>query len=374
MAAVAFLIAAALVTADTLLWLHAERRLDQGLKDVLVAARAAGWDVAAQAGTRGGWPLRATLTLMRPHLRGHPAGLPTTVTWVGEELAIGLSPLHPDRLSLMPRGTQALAVETPGAPAAAVRFWGSEIALHVARHMPDAKGAATLDARALHLAVAGPVAATGPDDVATLAGLSGRVSWNLSATRADTALGISLDGRGLSLPPSIPWVPDRVIGTAAIRVAFTGPARRDAVSAERKTDSWDAGAWAAGGGRLLIQELSAGWGNGNGASLSGTASPTADGALDGRFTLMLSGADRTIERMSRENRIEPGTAMAARAVLGLIQRARDSGEADRGGTAPVPAGARPAADDKMFLPLTLRDGMLRLGQIPLARVPLPALR
>ena len=336
--AIALLLAALLLTADTLAWLQMQRLLDHRLRLLVQDAARSGWQFEAASQHRGGWPFRAELILAAPSLRGGEARA-GGVAWSGERITVSLSALHPGALSVTATGTQVLSAagtaRSRGTLGNSLRFWGTALRLRLPAGAADGTGQARLDAAALQLAFPGAV----PDDVVTIAGLRGTLRW----TRQAHALTLGL--HGIALPRRHGSAAGPMIPTAALELSLIGPL------------AGGASQWRAGGGRLLLRQAVAAWSD---AGIEASGQATLDGNLqpDGGFVVQVTGADAMLDRLARSGWIEPTAASAVRAVLGLIAAAREGSAA---GNARRP----------LELPLTLHGGLLSLGQIPLLRIPSP---
>ncbi len=333
------LLVAGLAIADTAQWFRLEHALDRRVAAFRAKAAALGWSLQAERGQRGGWPFAATVTLRGPRLDGAARLLPEGIGWSGEAIEMSLSLLHPAVLQTELRGTQSLHLG-----ALSLRGWGAVLLL---RSQDDR---ITLDAEALHLALAG----AGPDDILQAAGLSGELHW-----RPDRPGGtdLSVTARALAAPMPSGETDRRVVQRARLIVRLEG-------ALPGGDAGWPAavGLWRAGGGAIRLDEASLDWGQdgdpdrGNpGASLSGRAVPNDDGTLDGSFTLDLTHADRVLATLRHDGVIGAGQQTALGAVIGLVA----AGE--------HPSGPEP----QIHLPLTLRRGVLRLGEIPLLTLPSP---
>ncbi len=334
LAIAAAILAASLAGLDTVAWFRLEHALDRRLDAVADAAHAAGWTFDATAGGRGGWPAAATLTLLRPTLRGGTGLAPGGIAWSGDSVTLSLSLLHPDRATVLARGTQTVTL-APGSPLAwTVRFWGARIALRLPRP-PGRPGERSdeglrLHADALQMAPAG----VGPDNIARLAELTARLRWPIAddadADR-DRPISLSLFARDLGLPARLGGDGDsgaRVVGQVRLIATLGG--------------NWRQGV------RMRVDRLGIDW-NGSRMDLAGTMSMWPNGILDGNLALDVVDADRGLRRLEHAGLIGAGTGRVTRAVLGLVAAA-DAG--------PV-----------LRLPLALRNGTLSLGEIPLLSLP-----
>ena len=328
--AAAMLLATVLVGCDTLLWFRLERELDHRLDRFVRDARADGWRFSAGPGSRGGWPLSATLVLRQPSLRrpGPDPGGPDAFAWSGEAVILSLSPWHPARATVLALGTQSLSVVPNGAMPVPLRFWGARVALL----LPEKGHRVALEAEALHVALPG----SGPDDVAEVAGASGQLRWTADPGAASATLSLAL--RDVALPIAL-GRKGRVVQHARLEAELdggrAGPATR----------------WPHPGAAIRLGEASLEW-DGDCAALSGEAVLSPDGTASGTFSLSVDDAGRLLSKLRDARLLSPGAAVAAQAVAGLV------------------ADATPGS--RLQLPLRLRGGLLGLGDIPLLR--LPALR
>ncbi len=326
---------ACLTIADTALWFRCQHLLDRRLDAFERAATGAGWSLHAQAGRRGGWPFDATLVLRGPHLDGAAGLWPDGIGWSGDAVELSLSPLHPGLLHVAFTGTQTLH-----AGALRLRVWAAALALR------GAGDRFVLDADALHLARDG----AGPDDILQVAGAVAELHW-----RPDRPGGtdLAVTAHSLALPLPFGEVSGRIVQRARLTLALDGGLPAPGLDWPGTLASWRAG-----GGSLRLEEASLDWGpdrDDAGAALSGRIVPGDGDRLAGDFTLDLTRADRVLATLQRGGAISAGQATAIQAVIGLIA----AGERRLG---PQP---------QTHLPLTLRRGVLRLGEIPLLALPSP---
>ena len=344
--AVTLVLAAVLLGLDTVLWFRLERALNRRLGGFVVAARDAGWRFGAGSGGRGGWPMAATLTLIRPSLRGALPLLPGGIEWSGDSITLSLPLLHPDQAVVLAGGTQTVAIG-PGSPAAvSFRFWAARLSLRLPASRDPKRDGVRLHADALHVAMAG----AGPDDIAQLAELTARVRWRLAASSgADTAdaASLSLFLRDVAVPARFAAADEigsaRIVQRARLEATLIGRLSRTSLPILQGLALWQRS-----GGRLQVHEASFDWG-GSKVALSGTAWLHPDGAAEGAFALDAVDVGQALRRMREAGFVGAGTEQAMQAVLGLI------------------ASAEPGPH--LRLPLVLSDGTLALGQIPLLQVP-----
>ncbi len=330
-------------------WLVAEWRLQEAARDWSAAREREGWTVRSGPAAWAGFPFEAALVVPALALSSPPESPPGTpadgrtaparppaagpapgwLDWTVPRLELRLSPLHPLTLLLLPHGPQRLRLAL--LPALAVEVEDARIALPL-RLVPGPAPDAAITAAALRFGLpGGPQAATGA--------LSLSLSLHPGAGRDDAAATVRLDAADVTLP-GLP-APLRTLSLAG---AVEGPL------APRPTPAATAAAWRDGGGRVLVQHLEARWGD---LAATGTATLTLDAALQpaAAATLRLAGYDTALDALAASGAIGPGTARVAHAVLGLM--------------------AQPDADGTrtVELPVTLRDGVVAAGQIPLLRTP-----
>ena len=326
--AAAMVLATVLVGCDTVLWFRLEREMDHRLDRFIRTARAEGWRFSARAGGRGGWPLSATLVLRRPSLR-YPAPDPggeDVLAWSGEAVVLSLSPWRPARATVLALGTQDLSVVPNGGLPMPLRFWGARIAL-LLPGAADRTGRVALEADALHVALPG----AGPDDVVELAGAAGELRWSADRKAASAALSL----REVALPAGLGRRQGRVVQDARLNASLDEPAGPP-------------GPWLRPGAAIRLGEASLDW-DGDRAALSGRIVLSRDGTPSGTLSLSVYDAGRMVSKLCRAGLLSPGAAVVAQAVTGLV-----------GAASPGPG---------LHLPLTLRGGLLGLGEIPLLRIP-----
>lgn len=327
---------------DTVAWFRLERRLDRSLTAFVAEARSAGWHVDVGAGERGGWPFLATLTLVRPGLSRDASGLADGFGWSGGRVVLGLSPLHPDRPTLSVLGTQTLSWGAGLPTPILARLWGARIALALPPDTVGASGDLLLQADGLHVAASG----AGPDDIAQVAEATARLAWRLPvgphADQNDGSISLSVQLRDVALPVRFGEPAGRVVQRARLEARLSG------LPGGRLPSLWQSA-----GERLRIDEASIDWGS-SGAAMAGSAWPEPDGAVQGRFDLALTDPGTAVLQLQQAGLVRPAAATAIGAVIGLVA-------------------AGDAAGGRLHLPLSLRHGVLGLGDIPLLRLPLPGL-
>lgn len=350
-----------LAVGDALAWLQMQHMLDRRLDRLVQDAARAGWQLQVASGRRGGWPLAASLTVAAPRLHGADGLVPGGVTWTGDRVTASLSLLHPTRVTIRPGGTQMISVGS-ATVAGSLRFWSAGAALHLPSQPDGADGRVLFGAQALHLALPG----AGPDDVLTIAELHGAVRWTAQAGAEAGAQEAGVQARALTLtlqdiglPHSNSAATGDVISRAVLEASLSGALNVGA--GDKDGFPGRLRGWRDSGGRLLLREFGLDW---NGARLGASGQALLDGNFqpDGRFSVRIEGADALLDKLTQSGRLTPGAVSAVRAVLDLVASARDN---------PGAAAGPPRALPPVELPLTLRGGILLLGQIPLVRVPWP---
>jgi hypothetical protein len=109
-------------------------------------------------------------------------------------------------------------------------------------------------------------------------------------------------------------------------------------------------AWRDAGGKLALRQFGLTWGQLN---ASGSATLRLDEALQpaGTAEAQVIGTAETLDALANAKVMAPRAAMAAKAVLALLQRPQPNGP------------------PSVNLPLILQDRTLQMGRIPLAKLP-----
>jgi hypothetical protein len=168
-------------------------------------------------------------------------------------------------------------------------------------------------------------------------------------TRGGEAMALRAAAEDAALPPGLPGTArlGRAVERIGLDLLLTGPMPPPP---GRDPARW--AAWRDGGGALGVRALELRWGE-----VAGSASATLalDNALQpaGTGVLRLAGGDALLDAAGEAGLLPPFGAAAARVALRTLNRA-------------PPEGGGPARAE---LPLALRDRSLRLGGVPLARLP-----
>jgi hypothetical protein len=305
---------------DTAAWFWLTRRIEAGADDWMAALRAEGWTIDAGSMQRGGWPFAAEIILPDVTVASGGPGGANGVSWSVPRVRLQLSPVRPRTLLAVFEGSQRVRIGT-----------SPPVALDAARmtaavSMVDSSEPVVLTAVALRAEAAG--------QMAELARMTARILPNA----------IDLQAAGIDLPHGIQWPFAAAVSAAAVTVRLEG-----VVPAAADLPRRIAG-WRDGGGRLVIQQASARWGAldaaGSGTfTLDGALQPRAEGVAD------IANYPGAIAALTQSGALRPNDARVASTLLGLLAR--------------TPAGGQPEVN----LPFTVRDGLLSVGNFPVARIP-----
>jgi hypothetical protein len=332
-----------LLAAHTAYWFWATRAVAAGFEQWAVDRRAGGWTVTAGPGTRGGWPLRASLTLPDAAMSGGEAVIPGGFSWRAGRVTLEISLLEPNRLEITPDGTQHIRIaDAPDVGYAADRLV-ARFSLRdgvapnatdirgdgVRLDLPDAPGAARRIAISL---------------------LQAHVAWQAGAPVGEPAFSTALDATEITLPPGTRWPLGNRIAALSLDAALDGPVLSDPVPALADPRR-QASQWRDGGGTVDVRRLSLGWGP---LGLTARATLALDGQLQpaGTGVVRLVGYAEAADMLATTGALTRSAATAAKAVLGLLARVPEDGGAA-----------------EVELPLTLQDRTLAMRQFPLMRLP-----
>ncbi len=173
------------------------------------------------------------------------------------------------------------------------------------------------------------------------------VSDLASQRDSDPAVALTLRLTGLPLPAG-PEAPLNVIGARLELLSFSGTLRGPVQPGPSPRSIL--AAWRDSGGILDIATLELSWGD---FHVTGSGSLTLDEAFRplGAFSFETAGLIEVVERMDTAGLLDPDAAPVVKAAL----RALASGQDSQG-------------RDLVTLPITLQDGMLMMGRIPLAHL------
>jgi hypothetical protein len=318
----AALVLTLLLALDTLAWRVATNRLRNATQAWQTALGPKGWQLTSAAPVATGWPIAAELRLDRMSLREAAS---SGFAWTAARVTFGVSLLHPNRLTVRSEGAQTLAA--PGL--APIRFHAE----HLQAVLPLATPIQSAQASATQLTIATP------DGDALIAATTLEASWQPAAAHLRLAAGPA------SLPAGHRWGLGQTVGALTLELIAHGawPAGSATQAASRWRDS---------GGTLDVTTVALRWGA---LDATGTGQARLDGALQPAATLNLKVAnpEAALSTLADAGAITRNVATAATAVLTLLEL-------------PARLTGRPGVLD---LPLSLDDGTVALGQIPIARVP-----
>ncbi|MDQ2801629.1 MAG: DUF2125 domain-containing protein [Pseudomonadota bacterium] len=294
------------------LWFWATARLRDGYAEWADARRAEGWTITNEPPRRAGWPLAAALIVPHPVIDGGE------IAWRAGQMQLRLTPWHPRVLDIIPQGTEhvrlgALPVLAIAGPVVAhIRLDGS---------LPP-----EIDGTGIRLAASGAMV----------------TCTSLHATARGTSL--HAEARGIVLSQDRSWPLGSTIASFEMAATSTGPI---APASSASTARQQVARWRDAGGRVVISAASLHWGplaaHGTGsASLDAQLQPAADA------TLQLDGWQKALGVLEQGGTVSSGTALAVHAVLGLFARA-------------TPGGG-------VALPVSLANGLVRAGGVPVARI------
>ncbi len=309
------------------LWFWTVGRLRAGFDTWTQQVAAEGWTVRTGDIRRAGWPFAADLVLRDMTLSAGPDVVPGGLRWSAAQAVLHLSPLAPDVLEIRLAGQQRLRLaREPEAPFEAASFV-------LAVPLP---GPAPVQLAARDLRFAAPV------EGMSIGLLDGQ------AQQTPQAVTFELSAEAIALPP--PPAPQPALGgriaSATVAGVLDGP-----LPPPSPDPATRASAWQKSGGVLRVRHLALGWGP---LGVTGSGVLGLDTGLQprGSGTVRLVGYERALTVLAAGGAIRPAAAQAIRAVLTLLASTPE------GGGAP-----------QVQLPLALKDGVLRAGDIPVGRVP-----
>jgi hypothetical protein len=315
--------------ASFLVWRWAEGRMAQAFADWQRQMATQGWTVGAGSISRGGWPFSANLIVSDYAMTGGALLIPGGAAYTAGRIVIRLDVRQPGAVQVLASGPQSLRLSgTPALPFFADRL---TVTIPVTTDRPPTN--AGLDA----------------SDV-RFGGLAGGLTIGLLQAQADWSgtkpTDLRVSAEAITLPPNIPAPLGPHIASATAEGSFSGSIPADAASPAQS-----AAGWRDSGGTVELRRIAVGWGP---LGVSGNATVKLDANLqpDVTASLRLVGVEQTVAALAQAHVISARAALAARAVAGLMVDAPE----DKGA-----AGVR--------VPVTLRDGTVSLGLIPLMTVP-----
>ncbi|HUB44799.1 MAG TPA: DUF2125 domain-containing protein [Acetobacteraceae bacterium] len=325
------------VLADTAVWYVAEQRLGDGLTAWVADRRAEGWTVTAVAPAPGGWPTAATLTLRDFELSGGKLDIPNGLSWRADRVVLRLTPRDLHKLHIEAAGLQHLRVsDAPGIAYSATH-------LEAVVPLQPEPLAQVLD---LHgEGVRAHVSIGGQPDSMTIESLAVQIVLHPAAGRGQAAVSLAGAADNIALPERADWALGSHVRSVTLEGAVDGPLP-DAPSLPQRATQWRDS-----GGQVELQDVALRWGA---LDLTARATLRLDDQLQlaGSATAQVSGYAPTLDVLATHGVISNSAAIAAKAMLSLI--------------AATPVKGGPA---EVEVPLTLKQGVLSMHQVPLLRLP-----
>ena len=307
---------------DTVVWEVATHRLLRAYDRWQTALAPKGWQVTSAPPVATGWPLAARLRLDGIRLgEAAPAGF----AWTAAHVSFGVSLLHPHQIAVQPDGAQTMA----GPGLAPLQFHAEQMTAVLPLSAPIQSAEAT----ATKLTIATPKG----DAIVSQSRLD--ASWQPGAAQLRFVAGPG------TLPAGHRWGLGQTVGAFTLELIAHGPWPSG-------SPAHAAGAWRDSGGSIDLTHVALRWGA---LDATGTGQARLDSALQPTATLNLKVAnpEAALSTLADAGAITRNVATAANAVLTLLEL-------------PARLAGRPGVLD---LPLSLNDGTVALGQIPVARVP-----
>lgn len=284
-------------------------------------ARAEGWSVSFGTPARTGWPQAATLEVPDFALSASGDGAPV---WHCDRLLLTVDLFRPDHLTIAATGQQQ--VGTVGRPLH--DFSAHTLTVNLPFRPEHGTSLATLTAERLRA----------PEPEITIEDLT------LSVLQLRPELQARVVLNGLELPGSQSWpLGSRVAHLDGVQTLTHPPATPASIPVIVRS-------WQAAGGELQISQTNLRWGPLD-AVLTGAAHLDAALQPAAAGQALLTGYDQALDVLASRHVMSNDAAFAAKAVLSLL--------------AQTPAGG---GSPTVAAPFSLRDLVLYIGPIPLARV------
>lgn len=301
--------------------------------------RAQGWTITHGPPRRSGWPLAAGVTLPGIRVSGGAQYLPGGVAWQADSLRLAVDIRHVNELYWGVAGRQTVTV----AHGPAIPFQATSFAGELTLSSGDRPGLLRLHATGLIAAVG---TADGVPQPLSVASLDAAEAADGTADASGNAIVLAATMTGVVLPPHfLPGLGSQ-LPSLSFDMALSGPVP---VAGPVPDPAALATAWRNGGGSLALRALHVADGT---LTVDGQGRLQLDAFLrpEGTIFLHLAGVHETIARLARNGTLTRPEARAVGAMLGLMMG--------------------PAGGDALAVPVSLRDGVLSLGAIPLLRLPL----
>jgi hypothetical protein len=312
-----------LVLADTVVWHWAVGIVARETEAWAEARRAEGWTVRMGPLEPAGWPLAARVQVRDVEIAAPVDGLRGGAGFAAERALVGVELWSYRHLEIALSGAQRVRM---GA-AAAIPF--TTKAHVIAVDLPETGLASAADVRIEQLsAVLVPNMAP-----VVVARANGRIVTEADALRAN------VEADDVDLPPSpLATGMGGRIARIVVDGALTGAAKPTMA------------AWRDAGGSLSLRQFSLTWGQ---LVATGSAKFRLDDALQpaGTAEARMTGTAETLDALVGAKLVAARPAMAAKAVLALMQTPQANGPAS------------------VSLPLVLQNRVLQMGRIPLLKLP-----
>jgi hypothetical protein len=300
--------------------------------------RAQGWIMTQGEARRSGWPMAAGVTLPNIRVSGGAQYLPGGIDWRAASLTLAVDIRHPGDLYWGVTGRQSLRLARgPAIPFQATTFAG-QVVLSSGDHSP------LFELHAAGLIAAIPTAHGSPEPL-SVARLDAAETADGTVDAAGNALVVAATMTGIGLPPHLLPGSGGSLKSLSFDAAASGPVP---VSTPTPNAVAMATAWRDAGGSLALRAFHLADGP---LTMDGQGRFQLDAFLrpEGMVRLHLIGVDEMVARLAENGTLTRPEATAIRAMLGLM--------------------IRPPGADVLEAPLSLRDGVVGVGAIPLLRLP-----
>ncbi|GAB0118360.1 DUF2125 domain-containing protein [Acidisoma sp. 7E03] len=299
------------------------------------ARQAEGWTIRHAAPRRTGWPMAASVTFDDLSVSGGRAYLPGGFTWTAASLTVGRDIRHLDALSFTVTGRQSLA-RAGGAP---LVFQARRMRAQAALRPDGGIGLIQAAAEGVLAAASGP---HGPQ-AAELGQLAAAARFDGTAGPGTAALTLAAELHDLRLPPShLAALGDASLLAFDVSLSGPVPARAAQSSAEA-----NAAAWRRAGGGMVLNRFRLVQGPLR-LDARGRFGLDDSGRLQAETQVQAEGVEPALTRLAARHVMTAAEAHAMAGMLALMTQAQ-------GG-------------DGFGLPVSLHDGNVNLGPIPLLRL------
>lgn len=298
------------------------------------ARRAEGWTIRHDPPRRTGWPMAAAVAFDHLSVSGGRAYLPGGLSWTAASLTVALDIRHFNALSFAVSGRQSLGFA--GHPP--LTFQAKRMRGQAALLPGDRLGVVQMDAEGVLAAIPGA-----RPEAASIGRLDAAMRYDGTAAAQGQALALAAEFHDIHLPPShLAALGDAPL--LAVDLAFSGPVPAHAAQSSAEAN---AAAWRRAGGRMTLNRFRLVQGPLTLAAQGRFGLDTA-GRAEGQAQLRAEGMAPALTRLAARHVMTAAEARSMTAMLGLIDQAK-------GGQASA-------------LPVTLHDGIVKLGPIPLLRL------